>query len=593
MSLLMEALKKAEEAKEQASKHSSSDERTILSDNDKKELAKSEKMLDDLSLLHESAKKLKDEQAEHNAGVGQNIPIESLQKENLQKEIKSQAEPQLRLEPLEDTMLEDQLDSENPVTSPKTIKIAEPPLSKLLATPFVENKSIAKNNGLVENNNTIRSESAKLVTEIESKNRFRQIEQQKSTEKQNITSDNPVTGGEYDHDRAKRLFSVSSKRKTRQPIVYLVSGILLFSTVVGVVYYNYLGSQMGLQQTSTQFVSQSVSTELEFVDNEPLSDQVSSVTKLSVVLEKNIPDQVHSDNEEKSQLAKRPVTKPAVAKLTVAKLTVAKPSVTKPSVTKPSVTKPTLSTHKVPPVEKVKKAKTTKSNPRHIANENTKENTKENTRDLTKNGSVSSVNIVRQAIEDPILSQLKRAYNYYQKGNYSQAMKVYQNVLDIELANRDARLGLAAIAMQTDDLAQAHRHYQYLLRMNPKDSIALSGVMSAITGANAIKSESQIKLMLDQEPRAPHLHFTLGNLLAAQSRWSDAQQAYFQAYRFDPDNADYAYNLAVSLDFMGKQKSALTYYRKSLSLSKNRHVSFNGQTVLNRINDLSNYNSKK
>ena len=40
----------------------------------------------------------------------------------------------------------------------------------------------------------------------------------------------------------------------------------------------------------------------------------------------------------------------------------------------------------------------------------------------------------------------------------------------------------------------------------------------------------------------------LGNLYADQSQWAPAQQAYFQAHHLEPDNPDYAYNLAVGLD---------------------------------------------
>jgi tetratricopeptide (TPR) repeat protein len=70
--------------------------------------------------------------------------------------------------------------------------------------------------------------------------------------------------------------------------------------------------------------------------------------------------------------------------------------------------------------------------------------------------------------------------------------------------------------------------------------------------------------LIDRES-SPHLFQTLGNLYADQKRWSEAQAAYFEAYRGAPDNADYAYNLAVSLDQLRQHPAALSYYERALA----------------------------
>ena len=95
-----------------------------------------------------------------------------------------------------------------------------------------------------------------------------------------------------------------------------------------------------------------------------------------------------------------------------------------------------------------------------------------------------------------------------------------------------------------------------------------------------------MKALLHSEPRAAHLHFNLGNLYAAQSRWPEAQQSYFNAYRFDRGNADYAYNLAVSLDHLSQSQSALWLYREALVLSRSRPAGFTAAAVRQRIRDL-------
>src|SRR5260221_13502771 len=66
------------------------------------------------------------------------------------------------------------------------------------------------------------------------------------------------------------------------------------------------------------------------------------------------------------------------------------------------------------------------------------------------------------------------------------------------------------------------------------------------------------------------LHFSLGTQYAQQSRWSEAQAAYFKAHSVDPENAHYAFNLAVSLDQLHQGKLALEFYQRPRALSGTR-----------------------
>ena len=81
-------------------------------------------------------------------------------------------------------------------------------------------------------------------------------------------------------------------------------------------------------------------------------------------------------------------------------------------------------------------------------------------------------------------------------------------------------------------------------------------------------TESRLKTLIERAPSAG-LYQTLGNLYAEQNRWGDAQTAYYEAFRTAPANADYAYNLAVSLDRLHQPQAALGYYEKALSLAGN------------------------
>ena len=182
---------------------------------------------------------------------------------------------------------------------------------------------------------------------------------------------------------------------------------------------------------------------------------------------------------------------------------------------------------------------------------------------------------------------INKAYAEYIAGDYVAAEASYREVLKKNTDNRDALLGLAAIAYQKADYQSAFAGYLKILKLYPNDTVAKAALINMQRSNDKVKNESIVKSMLIKEPEAPFLHFTLGNLYAAQLRWPDAQEAYFNAYRLESDNPDYAFNLAVSLDHIGQINTALDYYNVALRLADNAPVNFNTATVLARINALS------
>ena len=66
----------------------------------------------------------------------------------------------------------------------------------------------------------------------------------------------------------------------------------------------------------------------------------------------------------------------------------------------------------------------------------------------------------------------------------------------------------------------------------------------------------------------------------------EAQQAYFEAYRLESENADYLYNLAVSLDHLKQPKLALEYYLKAQAAQPKSGGQFDTAAVSRRVKDL-------
>ncbi|MCX7141930.1 MAG: tetratricopeptide repeat protein [Proteobacteria bacterium] len=188
-----------------------------------------------------------------------------------------------------------------------------------------------------------------------------------------------------------------------------------------------------------------------------------------------------------------------------------------------------------------------------------------------------------QVQPDPILEGAFQAYN---AGDRAKARDGYQQVLRRNPDNRDALLGLAAVEIQDGRPDAAERHYMRLLELDPRDAHAQAGLIGLRGQVDPQASESRLKSMIAAQPAASFLHFTLGNQYAAQGRWAEAQQAYFQAYTSDPEHPDFACNLAISLDRMHQTKPALEYYRRALALAADRPVSFDKARIGKRVAQL-------
>ncbi len=202
-----------------------------------------------------------------------------------------------------------------------------------------------------------------------------------------------------------------------------------------------------------------------------------------------------------------------------------------------------------------------------------------------KSASILSIQKTKKA--DPVSEKLDAAWLSYESGRYEEAKNIYREVLTIEKNNRDALLGLGAIAVIQKNNTEAKEIYLSILEQDPRDSMA-TAALAGLHDESTLKSDEEYLLaVLKKNPGAQHLSFALGNNYAQQKRWKFAQKYYFDAWQSDPENADYLFNLAVSMDQLNKLEQAINFYRNSLNKAENKQVSFSREAVKKRITELS------
>ena len=196
------------------------------------------------------------------------------------------------------------------------------------------------------------------------------------------------------------------------------------------------------------------------------------------------------------------------------------------------------------------------------------------------------ISIQHKPSTNKVSPQLTVAYQAYVAGDLDVAKQHYLKHLESNSNNKDVLLGLAAIATRMRQDKEAQTYYLRLLELDPRDPSAIAGMVGLGQIADPNQTESRLKTLLAQQPDAAALHFAIGNNYIIQLRWAAAQQSFFRALSIDSTNADYAFNLAVSLDHLNKIKLAAKYYSKALVLAGDTPVGFEKAQASDRLKEL-------
>ncbi|GEM_PF-1626042 len=193
------------------------------------------------------------------------------------------------------------------------------------------------------------------------------------------------------------------------------------------------------------------------------------------------------------------------------------------------------------------------------------------------------IKIQKRRLPASLNNLLSNAYNSLQRSDFGTATRLYQKALKISPGNVDALLGMGSIKSQQKSPESARKYFEQALVQDASNVYAHSALTRLNRDKDPLESESRLKSLITQNDQSANLYFDLANLYAAQSRWVAAERAYYNAYNLDQSKPDYAFNLAISLDHLGKKKMASRFYETALSLAKRAPAQFDTQAAEQRL----------
>lgn len=183
-------------------------------------------------------------------------------------------------------------------------------------------------------------------------------------------------------------------------------------------------------------------------------------------------------------------------------------------------------------------------------------------------------------------AEIASGFAALRQGDLPAARRGYSAAMAIDPSNLDAHLGLATVEARSGNRTSAAMHYRKALELDPRNPTALAGLTALGDFSRPEAIEARVRSDLAASPDSGALHFTLGNVYAAEGRWNEAQAEFFEAHRIDPSSADVMFNLAVALDHLGQTRVAAGFYTRALEASRAQAPQFDPAAVARRLAEI-------
>src|SRR5678815_1716601 len=161
-----------------------------------------------------------------------------------------------------------------------------------------------------------------------------------------------------------------------------------------------------------------------------------------------------------------------------------------------------------------------------------------------------------------------KGYRAVRKGDYTEAEKIFRDLLGKDAHDNDARLGLSFALLKQRNLQGAYDNAARVLMVDPLSARAHALLGSAILGAGEFRlsvEEFRTALALDENEALAVAGLAMVDLY--ENRLPLALPALRKASSMDPDEPDYVFNLGQAAARSEKYKEAADAYERFLVIA--------------------------
>ncbi|MGB1540331.1 MAG: tetratricopeptide repeat protein, partial [Rickettsiales bacterium] len=162
---------------------------------------------------------------------------------------------------------------------------------------------------------------------------------------------------------------------------------------------------------------------------------------------------------------------------------------------------------------------------------------------------------------DPsIHDYLEQAYENLMAGKMEIAIGYYKEALDLDPNSELALFGLATTYHKNNQLDEARDLYGRLLEIDPYHREGLNNFLALVSQESPGEAIRELEAMEAKSPDFSPIPAQLGVIYNKLGDHATAAQKLARAIELSPENLAYRYNLAVTLDKLGKSREAADLY---------------------------------
>lgn len=132
-------------------------------------------------------------------------------------------------------------------------------------------------------------------------------------------------------------------------------------------------------------------------------------------------------------------------------------------------------------------------------------------------------------------ASIKSAFNSFEKGDFSAAIKQYSQIVAKDPKNVNAYGGLGNCYFSKKDIPKAMEYFNKVIAIDPKNASALSGLGNCYLQTDPGKSKEYYKKAIAANAQNPWAYFNLGMLYSGEKNKNGALE---QAKALAPLNKD-------------------------------------------------------